>query len=99
MDILLICGDGYRVSSEACDDGNTNSGDGYSSTCTIESKFTTRTETSMKEVEGWWLYGQGILYKDNGDKYTGIWDDNYDGQGEINYKDGKKDTGQWEIGT
>ena len=36
-----------------------------------------------------------LLYKDNGDKYTGIWDKNK-GQGEINYKDGTKYTGQWD---
>ena len=34
------------------------------------------------------------MYKDNGDKYTGIWDGGK-GQGEINYKDGKKYKGQW----
>lgn len=32
-----VCGDGIRITStEACDDGNTFSGDGCSSTCTIE---------------------------------------------------------------
>ena len=37
-----------------------------------------------------------ILYETNGDKYTGQWDGNYKGQGEINYKDGTKYTGQWD---
>jgi cysteine-rich repeat protein len=34
----VICGDGYRNSSaaEQCDDGNTNNGDGCSSTCQVE---------------------------------------------------------------
>ena len=48
--------------------------------------------------EGGWkkndYYGQGTLYQD-GNKYTGIWDNSYDGQGEINYKDGEKYIGQW----
>ena len=35
-----ICGDGFRVRSEQCDDGNTASEDGCSSTCTIEDGFT-----------------------------------------------------------
>ena len=34
------CGDGRRVGSEACDDQNTSNGDGWSSTCTIETGFT-----------------------------------------------------------
>lgn len=33
-----ICGDGKKITSE-CDDGNTESGDGCSSTCTIEKNF------------------------------------------------------------
>lgn len=32
-----VCGNGLITGSEACDDGNTTSGDGCSSTCTIES--------------------------------------------------------------
>eukprot|EP00163_Fabomonas_tropica_P022558 TRINITY_DN3931_c0_g2_i1.p1 TRINITY_DN3931_c0_g2~~TRINITY_DN3931_c0_g2_i1.p1 ORF type:complete len:1617 (+),score=367.48 TRINITY_DN3931_c0_g2_i1:65-4915(+) len=31
-----VCGDGVKASDEACDDGNTLSGDGCSSTCTID---------------------------------------------------------------
>ena len=37
-----------------------------------------------------------LLYTEDGDKYTGIWDDNKKGQGEVNYKDGKKYKGYWE---
>ena len=37
-----------------------------------------------------------LLYEYNGDKYTGIWN-NWEGQGEINYKDGKKYIGEWDI--
>ena len=37
-----------------------------------------------------------LLYTEDGDKYTGIWD-NYKGQGEVNYKDGKKYKGYWEL--
>lgn len=36
-----ICGDGIRVTSTiACDDGNTNDGDGCSSSCTVETGWT-----------------------------------------------------------
>ena len=35
-----------------------------------------------------------LLYTEDGDKYTGIWDRSK-GQGEVNYKDGKKYIGQW----
>jgi cysteine-rich repeat protein len=34
------CGDGYTDAGEQCDDGNLISGDGCSSTCTIETYFT-----------------------------------------------------------
>merc|ERR1740130_2412087 len=33
------CGDGKRTSSEECEDGNTNSGDGCDSSCKIEKGF------------------------------------------------------------
>ena len=36
-----------------------------------------------------------LLYTEDGDKYTGIWDNRWKGKGEINYKDGKKYIGQW----
>ena len=36
-----------------------------------------------------------LLYRSNGDKYTGQWDGSK-GQGEIYYKDGKKYKGQWD---
>jgi proprotein convertase subtilisin/kexin type 5 len=36
---VVICGDGIVI-NEACDDGNTISGDGCSSTCTIEADYT-----------------------------------------------------------
>ena len=51
--------------------------------------------------EGEWkgncYYGQGTLYTEDGDKYTGIWDDWNKGQGEINYKDGTRYTGRWDY--
>ena len=34
-----ICGDGYPVGSEMCDDGNSRSGDGCSASCLVESGF------------------------------------------------------------
>ena len=36
-----------------------------------------------------------LLYTEDGDKCTGIWD-NYKGQGEVSYKDGKKYKGYWD---
>ena len=37
---IIQCGDGFRVGSEVCDDGNTSNGDGWSSNClTIESGY------------------------------------------------------------
>lgn len=35
----IVCGDGIVATEEACDDGNTDSADGCSSTCTIEEGF------------------------------------------------------------
>jgi uncharacterized repeat protein (TIGR01451 family) len=34
-----VCGNGNREGTEACDDGNTTSGDGCSATCTVETGF------------------------------------------------------------
>jgi len=40
----VVCGDGIRVAgSEICDDGNLATGDGCSSTCTVETNFTCNT--------------------------------------------------------
>jgi cysteine-rich repeat protein len=39
MDCEVRCGDGLRVSSESCDDGNLEDGDGCSSQCTIEKNY------------------------------------------------------------
>lgn len=32
----MNCGDGYVLTTEGCDDGNTVSGDGCTSTCKVE---------------------------------------------------------------
>ena len=37
--ILAMCGDGIKVGAEACDDGNTDNGDGCSSTCAVEAGY------------------------------------------------------------
>ena len=39
---LAACGNGVLDPGEACDDGNTASGDGCSATCTIESGLAAR---------------------------------------------------------
>ena len=41
------------------------------------------------------LHSTRILLYYYGDKYTGIWDGR-EGQGEVNYKDGKKYEGYWD---
>lgn len=41
------CGDGYKITGEACEDGNTNNGDGCSSTCTIEALWTCSGGTNL----------------------------------------------------
>ena len=41
------------------------------------------------------MHSTRILLYQHGDKYTGIWN-KWEGQGEINYKDGKKYKGQWD---
>ena len=38
-DCSAICGDGIVVSSEGCDDANSNNGDGCSSACQVESNY------------------------------------------------------------
>lgn len=38
----VTCGDGFKASTEACDDGNTNNGDGCSSSCAVESGYQCR---------------------------------------------------------
>jgi cysteine-rich repeat protein len=40
-----VCGNGIREGSEGCDDGDTSSGDGCSSLCTVESGYTCNTAT------------------------------------------------------
>lgn len=40
-----VCGDGLKYPSEACDDGNTRSGDGCSTTCTEEAGFSCTVQT------------------------------------------------------
>jgi fibro-slime domain-containing protein len=40
-----VCGDGMMVGTEACDDGNTSSGDGCSALCKVEPGFTCTSTT------------------------------------------------------
>lgn len=44
-DCVATCGNGYKEGNEGCDDGGRNSGDGCSSTCTVESGWTCNTAT------------------------------------------------------
>ena len=43
------------------------------------------------------LHSTSILLYRDGDTYTGLWIDGSNGQGEINYKDGKKYKGHWDA--
>jgi cysteine-rich repeat protein len=36
LEVLAVCGDGIREGTEACDDDDTDAGDGCSATCTVE---------------------------------------------------------------
>jgi cysteine-rich repeat protein len=45
-----ICGDGERVASEQCDDGNMLSGDGCSSSCVVEAGYECRSVAGELEV-------------------------------------------------
>ena len=42
------------------------------------------------------MHSTRILLYQKGDKYTGIWAYWMKGQGEVNYKDGKKYKGHWD---
>lgn len=44
----IVCGDKHTDGTEACDDGNTTSGDGCSSTCAIELKETEPNDTAAQ---------------------------------------------------
>lgn len=48
-DLLERCGDGYTVGQEACDDGNTDDGDGCNATCTQASCYVPITHASLAE--------------------------------------------------
>lgn len=37
--VAAVCGDGTKANTEACDDGNTDPGDGCSASCTVEAGF------------------------------------------------------------
>jgi cysteine-rich repeat protein len=44
-DCSAVCGNGIRETGEGCDDGDISSGDGCSSSCTVESGYTCNTAT------------------------------------------------------
>eukprot|EP01006_Ploeotia_vitrea_P017807 TRINITY_DN49039_c0_g2_i1.p1 TRINITY_DN49039_c0_g2~~TRINITY_DN49039_c0_g2_i1.p1 ORF type:complete len:643 (-),score=55.44 TRINITY_DN49039_c0_g2_i1:954-2882(-) len=53
------CGDGLLLLSEECDDGNTNSNDGCSNTCTLETGYThCDTVTCTPHCGDWWTVGE-----------------------------------------
>ena len=57
--VTSIWGDGYKTGTEAWDDANTSSGDGCSSSCTIESGYMwTGSSTTTKDT--WTLWAAGF---------------------------------------
>lgn len=74
-DCASVCGNGIREGSEGCDDGDTSSGDGCSSTCTVESGYTCNTATPnvctlstpawQTGMVSWWRFNG------NANDYTG----------------------------
>ena len=61
-----VCGDGMLEGTEQCDDGNTTSGDGCSSTCQLEPGFTCPTPGApCKRIE---FCGDSILELDIGEQ-------------------------------
>ena len=46
LPLVNFCSDAYVSGTEACDDGNIVNGDGYSSTCTVETGFACVTGTN-----------------------------------------------------
>ncbi|MGY4884829.1 MAG: DUF4215 domain-containing protein [Nanobdellota archaeon] len=67
-----ICGNGIKQTGEGCDDGDTSSGDGCSSTCTVESGWTCNTATPNVCTR---LCGNGVINSgegcDDGDTSSG----------------------------
>ena len=54
------CGDGETAGAEACDDGNTDDGDGCSSTCSIEAGFTCSGESACSLYVCSWITGNEV---------------------------------------
>jgi fibro-slime domain-containing protein len=60
-----VCGDGIVAGAEQCDDGNTVSGDGCSSTCMVEPGYTCTPGLACKKIE---FCGDGIVQLDIGEQ-------------------------------
>ena len=94
---MPICGDALRIGIEQWDDGNIISGDGWSSTWMTELYYICPGGSSTTKDTCSIYCGDGRRARseqcDDGNIVSG--DDNYDGQGEINYKDGKKYIGTY----
>jgi cysteine-rich repeat protein len=61
MTVNPVCGNGVKDNAEACDDGDTSSGDGCSATCTVESGWSC-TGTAPSICSG--VCGNGIITAD-----------------------------------
>ena len=69
-----VCGDGKRAGLEEWDDQNTTNGDGWSSTCTIDTNYVwSGGTTSSKDT--WTLCGSGYYQNTKKDTWETHWDD------------------------
>jgi cysteine-rich repeat protein len=68
---LTVWGDSSRETGEACDDGNTFDGDGWSSTCYIEAGWTWFGGSATIPDNCSEIWGDGVLFSPKEDK----WDD------------------------
>ena len=71
---VTVCGDSKRAGTESCDDSNTSSGDGWSSTWTIESNYIcTGGTTSSKDT--WTACNAGYSPNSGKDTWVTVWGD------------------------
>jgi choice-of-anchor A domain-containing protein len=70
--LVGLCGDGNRTADEQCDDGDTDDGDGCSSSCTVEAGYIcTDANFSLAYTEAWpWINAPAPAWILSADKLT-----------------------------